>query len=51
MITYDGAPSYSVSIMEFTDDLVTHETQYFGDPFPAAAWRAPLAEPIPADPA
>jgi hypothetical protein len=51
VITYDGAPSYSVSIMEFTDDLVTHETQYFGDPFPAAAWRAPLAEPIPADPA
>ena len=51
VITYDGAPSYSVSIMELTDDLVTHETQYFGDPFPAAAWRAPLAEPIPADPA
>jgi hypothetical protein len=51
VITYDGAPSYSVSVMEFTDDLVTHETQYFGDPFPAAAWRAPLAEPIPADPA
>jgi hypothetical protein len=47
VITYDGAPSYSVSIMEFTGDLVTHETQYFGDPFPAAAWRAPLAEPIP----
>src|ERR1700733_8078750 len=50
VITYDGAPSYSVSVMEFTDDLVPHETQYFGDPFPAAAWRAPLAEPIPADP-
>jgi hypothetical protein len=51
VITYDGAPSYSVSIMEFTDDLVSHETQYFADPFPAAAWRATLAEPIPADPA
>jgi hypothetical protein len=48
VITYDGAPTYSVSIMAFTDDLVTHETQYFADPFPAAAWRAPLAEPIPA---
>ena len=47
VITYDGAPTYSVSIMEFTDGLVAHETQYFADPFPAAAWRAPLAEPIP----
>src|ERR1700693_3523634 len=40
VITYDGAPTYSVSIMEFTDDLVTHETQYFADPFKAAPWRA-----------
>ena len=47
VITYDGAPTYSVSIMEFTDDLVTHETQYFADPFQAAAWRAALAERIP----
>ncbi len=47
IITYDGAPSYSVSIMEFTGDLVTHETQYFADPFPAPSARAALAEPIP----
>jgi hypothetical protein len=47
VITYDGVPTYSVSIMEFTDDPVTHETRYFPDPFQAAAWRAPLAEPIP----
>jgi hypothetical protein len=47
VITYDGAPTNSVSIMEFTGDLVTHETQYFADPFQAAAWRAALAEPIP----
>src|ERR1035441_5781850 len=33
VITYDGAPSYAVSVMEFTGDLVTHETQYFADPF------------------
>jgi hypothetical protein len=33
--------------MEFTGDLVTHETQYFADPFPAAPGRAALAEPIP----
>jgi ketosteroid isomerase-like protein len=47
VITYDGAPTYSVSVMEFTDDLVTHETQYFADPFQAAPWRASLAEQIP----
>jgi hypothetical protein len=47
VITYDGAPTYSVSIMEFTDGLVAHETQYFADPFPAAPGRAALAEPIP----
>ena len=47
-ITYDGVPTCSVSIMEITDGLVTHETQYFADPFPAAPGRAALAEPIPA---
>jgi len=47
VITYDGVPAYAVSIMEFTDALVTHETQYFADPFQAPAWRAALAEPIP----
>jgi hypothetical protein len=48
VITYDGAPTYSVSIMEFRDGSVTHETQYFADPFAAAPGRAALAEPIPA---
>ena len=47
VISYDGAPSDSVSIMEFADGLVAHETQYFADPFPPASWRAALAEPIP----
>jgi hypothetical protein len=46
IITYDGAPTYSVSIMEFADGLVTHETQYFADPFKAPSWRAALSEPI-----
>jgi hypothetical protein len=32
VITYDGVPTYAVSIMEFSEDLVTHETQYFADP-------------------
>lgn len=47
VITYDGVPTDAVSIMEFTDDLVAHETQYFADPFQAPAWRAGLSEPIP----
>jgi len=47
VITYDDAPTYSVSIMEFAGVQVSHETQYFADPFPAADWRKPLAEPIP----
>jgi hypothetical protein len=34
--------------MEFSDGHVTHETQYFADPFPASGDRAALAEPIPA---
>jgi SnoaL-like protein len=44
-ITYDGVPTYSVSIMEFAGDEVVRETQYFADPFPAPASRAALAEP------
>jgi SnoaL-like domain len=47
VITYDGVPTYSVSLMEISQGLVTHETQYFADPFPAAPGRAALAEPIP----
>jgi SnoaL-like domain len=47
VITYDGVPTTSVSVMEVSDGLVTHETQYFADPFPASPDRAALAEPIP----
>ena len=42
IITYDGAPTYSVSIMQFVNERVVHETQYFADPFPAPDWRAAL---------
>ena len=48
VITYDGVPTYSLSVMEITDGLVTHETQYFADPFDPSPGRAALAEPIPA---
>ena len=33
ILSYDGKPSYSVSIMEFRGDEVARETQYFADPF------------------
>lgn len=40
VIFYDGRPVPTVSIMEFRDGKVAHETQYFADPFEAPAWRA-----------
>ena len=46
VLTYDGLPSYSVSIMEFKDGKVARETQYFGDPFEPGASRAQWVEPI-----
>ena len=46
ILTYDGKPSYTVSIMEFTDDKVARETQYFADPFVAPAFRAQWVEPM-----
>jgi len=40
-ITYrQGRPVYTVSIMEFSNDKVVHETQYFADQFEAPAWRS-----------
>jgi hypothetical protein len=47
VITYDGVPTHSVSVMEFSDGLVRHETQYFADPFEASPSRAALAERMP----
>ena len=44
VLTYDGKPSYTVSIMEFRGEQVAREKQYFADPFEAAAWRAPWVE-------
>lgn len=38
-IAYKERASYVVSIMEFNDGKVTHETQYFCDPFEAPGWR------------
>ena len=44
ILTYDGKPSYTVSIMEFGGDKIARETQYFADPFAAPAWRAQWVE-------
>jgi hypothetical protein len=39
-ITYQGKPAFTVSIMEFRNGKVVHETQYFSEPFEAPAWRS-----------
>jgi len=44
ILTYDGKPSYTVSVMEFEGDKVARETQYFADPFVAPAFRAQWVE-------
>ena len=40
LLSYDGVPSYAVSIMEFRDGLVASEMQYFADRFDPAPSRA-----------
>lgn len=45
VLSYDGAPFYTVSIMEFTDGKVARETQYFGEAFKPGPSRAHLVEP------
>src|SRR5215831_2790685 len=44
VLTYDGSPSYTVSIMEFRDGKIARETQYFCDPFEPGPSRAHLVE-------
>jgi hypothetical protein len=46
VLTYDGIPSYSVSIMEFREGLVANETQYFADRFDPGPSRAHLVERV-----
>jgi hypothetical protein len=45
-IIYQGRSFCTVSIMEFEDGKVVHETQYFAEPFDAPAWRAQWVEQI-----
>jgi ketosteroid isomerase-like protein len=44
VITYEGHPVHTVSIMEFRDSKVARETQYFAEPFEPPAWRAQWVE-------
>ena len=44
ILSYDGIPSYAVSIMEFHEELVANETQYFADRFDPGPSRAHLVE-------
>ncbi|MGO4713227.1 nuclear transport factor 2 family protein [Bradyrhizobium sp. 2TAF24] len=44
VLTYDGRPSFTVSIMEFVGGKVARETQYFSDPFAPGASRAQWVE-------
>ncbi len=44
VLSYDGVSSYTVSIMEFRDGLVAHETQYFADRFEPSPSRAPFVQ-------
>lgn len=39
-ITYQGQSAFTVSIMEFVQDKVIRETQYFAEHFEAPAWRS-----------
>jgi hypothetical protein len=49
VINYEGKRVYTVSMMEFRDRKVAHETQYFADPFNAPAWRAQWVETVAGD--
>ena len=45
-IVYQGRAACVVSIMEFRDGKVVHETQYFSEPFEAPGWRSQWVEHI-----
>ena len=44
ILSYDGRPSYTVSIMEFEGGKVARETQYFADPFEPGPSRTQWVE-------
>ena len=44
ILSYDGRPAYTVSIMEFEDEHVIRETQYFAEPFQPGVSRSQWVE-------
>jgi ketosteroid isomerase-like protein len=46
IITYDGRPVNVVTIMEFRDGKVAHESHYYADPFEPPEWRSQWVERI-----
>src|SRR4051794_27802638 len=46
VITYDGAPTYSLSVMEITDGLVTQRDPVLRRPVPGAASSRPVSVPV-----
>jgi hypothetical protein len=44
VINYQGKAVQAVSIMEFQNGKVIHETQHFAEPFPAPTWRRQWVE-------
>ncbi len=49
---YGGRKVFGVSILEFRGDKLVHQTDYWGDPFPAPEWRIQWVEKMePAVPA
>jgi glycerol-3-phosphate dehydrogenase (NAD(P)+) len=42
----DGSTYHAASILELHDGKVTHQTDYFGPPYPAPEWRAQWVERV-----
>lgn len=47
-ITYNARAAFTISVMEFRNGKVVHETQYFSEPFEAPEWRSRWVQKIPA---
>ncbi len=45
VIVYQGRAAFVVSMMEFRNGKVVHETQYFADAFEVPAWRRQWVQP------
>lgn len=46
IVTRDGRQTNLVSIMEFREGRVFHESQYFAEPLSPPEWRARWAKPV-----